>query len=116
LQAANHLPDAVVLADEIVGFRLINVLPSVCGIEAGAHFTIRPRRHAQKLHKLPVVVSQKSLTDVVHDRNARSIHLVGEGKITSEFRPRYEFSNAIALPLCRLPDAKVLETINAHVV
>jgi hypothetical protein len=86
----------------------------VCAIQARSHFGIRRRRDAQKMQELGIVMSQKSFTDVVHHRHARPIHLFGDGRLPPEFRPSYEFSDAVALLLCGLPNPEVLEAVHGH--
>src|ERR1019366_4685677 len=52
--------------------------------------------------------------DVEHHGDRRVIHLIRHLPITPKFRPFNQRSDAIALLCGGLPDAQILESINAH--
>jgi hypothetical protein len=59
-------------------------------------------------------MSQKSLTDIVHDRDACGVQLPREFAVAHAFRPFYQGSDAMALLLRGLPSTQILESIDNH--
>ncbi len=114
LPAPEHFRNALVQSNQIGDLSRREVVTSLGGVVAGLQFPIGSERVAQKLQRLLVATSKKSLADVEHHRKRGAIHLARQLAIVLKRRPFQQGSDLIALLLRCLPDAQILESIYTH--
>src|SRR6266850_3037117 len=78
LKAPRHPADGVAQFYQLLRFGITKIIPSLRGVVARSDLSVRGSRVSQKLQELLVTMSHKSLTDVVHHRDARAVQLTRE--------------------------------------